>query len=125
MREIYDQRRSEGIELIVIAGDLNDTPESKPLEPLLANGSDLRDVSMHSSFLNDGRPGTYGNGTASDKIDYLLLSPALFKRVQGGGIFRKGVWGGRNGTLFPHYEEMTKAIHAASDHAALWADIEL
>jgi endonuclease/exonuclease/phosphatase family metal-dependent hydrolase len=111
--------------LIVIAGDLNDTPESKPLEPLLANGSDLRDVSMHPSFLDDGRPGTYGNGTASNKIDYLLLSPALFERVQGGGIFRKGVWGGKNGTLFPHYEEMTKAIHAASDHAAIWADIGL
>jgi exonuclease III len=55
----------------------------------------------------------------SNKIDYLLLSPALFDRVKGGGIFRKGVWGGTN------YEEMTKAVHAASDHAAIWADIEL
>ncbi len=125
MREIYDQRRSEGIELIVILGDLNDTPESKPLEPLLADGSDLRDISVHQSFSSDGRPGTYANGTASNKIDYLLLSPTLFDRVKGGSIFRKGVWGGKNGTLFPHYEEMTKAIHAASDHAAIWADIEL
>ncbi|HEY9861989.1 MAG TPA: endonuclease/exonuclease/phosphatase family protein [Candidatus Obscuribacterales bacterium] len=125
VREIYDQRRSEGIELIVIAGDLNDTPASKPLEPLFADGSDLRDVSMHPSFLSDGRPGTYGNGTASNKIDYLLLSPTLFDRIKGGSVFRKGVWGGKNGTLFPHYEEMTKAIHAASDHAAIWADIEL
>lgn len=125
VREIYDQRRSEGIELIVIAGDLNDTPESKPLEPLLADGSDLRDFSLHPSFSSDGRPGTYGNGTASQKIDYLLLSPALFERVKGGGIFRKGVWGGKNGNLFPHYPEMTKAIHAASDHAAIWVDVEL
>jgi endonuclease/exonuclease/phosphatase family metal-dependent hydrolase len=125
VREIYDQRRNEGIELIVIAGDLNDTPASEPLKPLLADGSDLRDITTHSSFFSDGRPGTYANGTASNKIDYLLLSPALFERVQGGGIFRKGVWGGKNGTLFPHYEEMTKAVHAASDHAAIWADIEL
>jgi predicted extracellular nuclease len=125
VREIYDQRRNEGIELIVIAGDLNDTPASEPLKPLLADGSDLRDISTHSSFFSDGRPGTYANGTASNKIDYLLLSPALFDRVKGGGIFRKGVWGGTNGTLFPHYEEMTKAVHAASDHAAIWADIEL
>ena len=29
-----------------------------------------------------------------------------------------GVWGGKNGTLFPHYPEMTKAAEAASDHAA-------
>jgi endonuclease/exonuclease/phosphatase family metal-dependent hydrolase len=125
VREVYDQRRSEGIELIAIAGDLNDTPNSKPLEPLLAKDSELKDISMHPSFLSDGRPGTYGNGTASDKIDYLLLSPALFGQVKAGGVFRKGVWGGKNGTLFPHYEDMTKAIHAASDHAAIWADIEL
>jgi hypothetical protein len=80
---------------------------------------------VHPSFSSDGRPGTYANGTALNKIDYLLLSSALFGRVKGGGIFRKGVWGGKNGTLFPHYKEMTKAIHAASDHAAIWVDIEL
>jgi endonuclease/exonuclease/phosphatase family metal-dependent hydrolase len=125
VREIYDQRRSEGIDLIAIAGDLNDTPESEPLEPLLADGSDLRDISVHQSFSSDGRPGTYANGTASNKIDYLLLSPTLFERVKDGGIFRKGVWGGKNGTLFPHYAEMTQPIHAASDHAAIWVDIEL
>lgn len=28
-----------------------------------------------------------------------------------------------NGTLFPHYEEMTNAAQAASDPAAIWADI--
>ncbi|MBL1174511.1 MAG: endonuclease/exonuclease/phosphatase family protein [Pantanalinema sp. GBBB05] len=125
VREIYEQRKREGIELIVIAGDLNDTPTSKPLEPLLADRSDLRDISLHPSFVSDGRPGTYGNGTASQKIDYLLLSPALFDRVSSGGVFRQGVWGGKNGTLFPHYAEMTQAIHAASDHAAIWADIDL
>lgn len=125
VREIYDQRRQDGIEWIAIVGDLNDTPTSQPLKPLLADGSDLRDITTHPSFLSDGRPGTYANGTASKKIDYLLLSPELFDRVQAGSIFRKGVWGGVNGTLFPHYPEMTKPVHAASDHAALWADIEL
>jgi hypothetical protein len=39
--------------------------------------------------------------------------------------FRQGVWGGTNGTLFPHFPEMTKPVHAASDHAAVWADITL
>jgi endonuclease/exonuclease/phosphatase family metal-dependent hydrolase len=125
VREIYDQRRAEGIESIVITGDLNDTPESDPLKPLLADGSDLRDISSHPKFVGDGRVGTYKNGTASTKIDYLLLSPALFNLVKAGGIFRKGVWGGVNGRLFPHYDEMTKPFHAASDHAAIWAEIEL
>jgi hypothetical protein len=35
------------------------------------------------------------------------------------------VWGGVNGTLFPCYDEMKKAVDAASDHAAIWAEIDL
>ena len=122
VREIYDQRRGEGVDLIAIAGDFNDTPNSDPLKPLLRDGSDLKDITEHPSFVGDGRPGTYANGTASNKIDYLLFSPALFARVTGGGIFRRGVWGGVHGTLFPHFPEMTSPAHAASDHAAIWAD---
>jgi endonuclease/exonuclease/phosphatase family metal-dependent hydrolase len=125
VREIYDLRRSQGFDMIAVIGDLNDTPDSDPLQPLLAEGSDLCDISDHPQFQSDGRPGTYGNGTKSDKIDYILLSPALFDRVTTGGVWRKGVWGGVHGTLFPHYDEMEKAVDAASDHAAIWADIDL
>lgn len=125
VREIYQLRRSQGIELIAIVGDFNDTPDSDPLKPLLAAGSDLKDIFAHPQFQSDGRPGTFGNGTKSEKFDYLLLSPALFDRVTTGGVWRKGVWGGKNGTLFPHYAEMTKPVQAASDHAALWADLDL
>jgi endonuclease/exonuclease/phosphatase family metal-dependent hydrolase len=125
VREIYDERRAAGIDHIAIVGDFNDTPGSDPLEPLLGNGSDLQDITDHPTFVSDGRPGTYKNGTASQKIDYILLSPALFANVMHGEIFRKGVWGGTHGTLFPHFPEMTKAIHAASDHAAIVADINL
>jgi endonuclease/exonuclease/phosphatase family metal-dependent hydrolase len=125
VREIYEQRRQAGVTLIAIVGDLNDTPESDPLSPLLGGDSDLRDISRHPKFVSDGREGTYANGTATNKIDYLLLSPALFKTVKAGGVFRKGVWGGKKGTLFPHYPEMESPNHAASDHAALWADLDL
>lgn len=124
-RAIYEMRRAQGIDRIAVVGDFNDTPASDPLSPLLGSGSDLKDIFDHANFQDDGRPGTFGNGTASNKIDYLLLSPALWSRVQACGVVRKGVWGGVNGTLFPHYAEMTKAIHAASDHAALWADLDL
>lgn len=124
VREIYDQRKAEGVDLIAVVGDLNDTPESDPLEPLLKT-TDLRDIFTHDQFQDGGRPGTFGNCNASNKIDYLLLSPALFDRVTTGGVWRKGIWGGVNGTLFPHYDEMTRPIHAASDHAAIWADVDL
>jgi hypothetical protein len=41
--------------------------------------TDLKDVMSHPLYLsgNDCRPGTYGWGAKSNKIDYILLSPAL------------------------------------------------
>jgi endonuclease/exonuclease/phosphatase family metal-dependent hydrolase len=123
VKAIYEDLRTAN-ERVVVLGDLNDTPDSDALAPLIAD-TDLEDISKHPAFENDGRPGTYGNGTAAGKIDYVLLSPALFDAVQRGGILRKGVWGGTNGTLFPHYPEITKAAEAASDHAAIWADLRL
>jgi len=47
--EIYQRLRSEGHDSIVVLGDLNDTPDTAPLQPLL-EGTDLKDVSEHSSF---------------------------------------------------------------------------
>ena len=126
VRALYDALLERGETLVAVVGDLNDTPDSQPLEPLLT--SNLRDIAQHPNF-DDGaggtRPGTYANGSASQKIDYVLLSPALFARATGGGIFRRGVWGGAKGTLWAHYPEMERAEHAASDHAAIWADIAL
>jgi hypothetical protein len=101
-----------------------DTPDSDPLSPLF-NGTGLKDISEVAGFIDDGRPGTYRNGTASNKIDYILLSPALFAKATGGDIFRMGVWGGTNGTLFPHFPEITKESEAASDHAAIWAELDI
>jgi endonuclease/exonuclease/phosphatase family metal-dependent hydrolase len=125
VREIYEEKLSQGIELIAIVGDLNDSPERDPLRPLIGDGSTLVDVTKDPHFVSDGRPGTYGDGTATDKIDYILMSPKLLPRVLGGGIERRGVWGGKNGTLFPHFPEIQTKINAASDHAALWVDLDL
>jgi hypothetical protein len=49
----------------------------------------------------------------------------LFDKVENAEVFRKGVWGGKNGDLFEHFPEMTKPIHAASDHAALLVDLDI
>lgn len=124
-REIYDARRAQGFDLVAVVGDFNDTPDSAALAPLLSDGSDLLDVSRHSNYLDDGRPGTFGNGTKSGKIDYILCSQPLFGQVKSAGVFRTGVWGGKNGTLWEIYPEMQKPAHAASDHAAIWADLDV
>ena len=109
-------------------GDFNDTPDSDPLQPLLAK-TDLTDFA-HVTPFDDGdpdedRPGTIGNGTKTQKIDYLLLSPSLFERATRAEIFRKGVWGGINGTLFPHFDTIENKAQSASDHAAVVVDINI
>ncbi|WP_029355619.1 endonuclease/exonuclease/phosphatase family protein [Bosea sp. 117] len=124
---IYGRLRDAGEDLVAVVGDLNDTPpdeERDPLTPLLS-ATDLRDVSAHSNYVNDGHPGTYGGATASGKIDYILLSPALFARVTGAGVWRKGAWPGVRPRKWEVYEDIEKPIHAASDHAAIWADIDI
>lgn len=120
---IYRQLRQHH-DYIAVIGDLNDTPDSDPLSPLF-HQTGLKDISELPGFDDGGRPGTYKNGAASGKIDYILLSPALFDKATAGGIFRKGVWGGKNGDLFPHYPEIAKEAEAASDHAAIWAELDI
>jgi len=109
---------------IAIIGDLNDTPDSDPIKPLFQQ-TGLKEIAELSNFEDGGRPGTFKNGTASNKIDYILLSPDLFDKATAGGIFRMGVWGGVHGTLFPHFPEITREVEAASDHAAIWAELDI
>jgi endonuclease/exonuclease/phosphatase family metal-dependent hydrolase len=130
---IYQQLRADGHERVVVLGDLNDTPNSDPLQPLLGD-TDLRDVSEHDRFdtgefkgregTNERGIGTYGLGNDGDKIDYLLLSPALFSRVTSAGLFRKGAWPGIRPKRWTTYSELKEEVHAASDHHVIWAEIQ-
>jgi hypothetical protein len=53
-----------GVDHVVVVGDLNDTPESEPLAPLIT-GTDVRDISTHPAFEDGGRPGTYASPTST------------------------------------------------------------
>jgi endonuclease/exonuclease/phosphatase family metal-dependent hydrolase len=121
--EIYNRLRRERQNKVVVLGDFNDTPDSTPLEALL-KGTDLRDVGTHGSFDPGGfnGRGTYGTGTDSQKIDYLLLSPALFRRVRSAGLFRKGAWtaSGR----WEMYDTLKRPEHSASDHHLIWVELK-
>jgi len=125
VKDIYNSRLKQGFDYIAIVGDLNDTPDSQPLEPLLGNQVGLKDIMAHDKFVGDGRAGTYGDGYTKDKIDYILMSPKLADKVIAGGIERRGVWGGRTGKLFPHFDEIESGKDAASDHAAVWVDLDV
>ena len=121
---IYESVRADA-ELVAVVGDLNDSPASEPLAPLLG-GTDLRDISEHPAFDFGPRRGTFRGGNESSKLDYVLLSPDLFERATGGAVVRTGVWHGpRTENAWDIYPTMTAEVHAASDHAAIYADVEL
>lgn len=114
--DIYRAARTRS-DFVAVVGDLNDTPESATLAPLL-QATDLRDVMTHASY--DGPPGTFR--TSKQKIDYLLLSPALWARVQVAGVERGGIYAPRAGAP---YDSVTALTNQASDHAAVWAELAL
>ncbi|WP_208746821.1 endonuclease/exonuclease/phosphatase family protein [Aquimarina algiphila] len=125
-KEIYEELIAKGYENVIVLGDLNDTPDSNELEPLLQN-TDLKDVGEHPTF-DTGEfegVGTYALGNDSKKIDYLLLSPNLFSKVTSCGLFRKGAWAGKRRKKWTTYENITKPIHVASDHHVIWAEINI
>lgn len=123
VRSLYDQRIAEGVEFIAVIGDLNDTPESGPLRAL-HEGTSLQDVFRHPAFDDGGYPGTFRLCNASDKIDYMLLSPRLFGAVTGGGVFRKGMWPGSRPARWETYVELRREVDAGSDHACVFMDFD-
>lgn len=108
---------------IAVVGDFNDTPASDPLSPLL-HGTDLQDAMTHPLYAGKpgARPGTFKTGTASGKLDYVLLNPALWSKVEDVDVERRGVF---TAGAFPHFDEVTSEVTQASDHAAVWVDLNL
>lgn len=123
VKAIYEEARRRS-DLVIVAGDLNDTPGSDPLKPLLED-TDLRDVMTHPSY--SGLAGTYDTCTPANKIDYVLLSPALWERVLAVGVERSGIWAPRAFAAagIEIMETVTSDLNSASDHAAVWVDLDL
>jgi endonuclease/exonuclease/phosphatase family metal-dependent hydrolase len=141
--EIYLQLRDEGAELIAVLGDFNKGPEKghpshhPTLQALFAPSTHLVDAYGLPAFaeLFDAkdtakqRPGSFQSCTLTNRLDYILLSPELADLVTAGGVFRKGLWGDPSNVqppkLWSTYPEIASARQAASDHAAIWVDLDL
>jgi endonuclease/exonuclease/phosphatase family metal-dependent hydrolase len=122
---IYRRLRNAGEKYIAILGDFNDFKKSYPLKPLFTN-TGLKDISEHPSFDSGGYDVTYGRQGEKEKFDYILLSPDLFSRVTGGTVCRLGVWGkNKSPPKWKIFDTLTRPEDAASDHAAIYADINL
>lgn len=104
--------------LVLVAGDLNDTPDSAAVVPLLRDG--WEDIQSHPNHPVE-RPGTYATGTKGNKIDYLIMSPELRALLVDVGIERRGSYHPNLWESFPQVDRTTEA----SDHHCIWADFQL
>ena len=98
------------------------------LEALFRPALGLVDAFSLPQFDPGPRPGTFQSCSLRDRLDYIFLSPELAARVTRGGVFRRGLWGRPTNKNPPEdweiYPEITESVHAASDHAAIWVDLD-
>jgi len=122
VRALYTARKKQ-FPLTLVAGDLNDNPQTGALDPLLKR-TDLVDV-MRLPAYQGQYPGTYRGATAQEKLDYLLLSPALRRQVQAVDVFRKGYYAPEKWESFSNINAKNRNRYQASDHHCLWAEIDI
>jgi endonuclease/exonuclease/phosphatase family metal-dependent hydrolase len=131
VRKIVNELVNRG-EHVVVLGDLNEGPaaEGQPaanLLPLYNDNTPLVECYELPGFDIGNRPGTYDSQGLRNRLDYLFVSKSLVPLVTGGGVFRKGVWGSRKTRpdAWDTYAEMTASWEQASDHAAVYLDLNI
>ena len=117
----YDLRS----DLVIVTGDLNDTPDSAPLHPLLSL-THLHDT-LELQFPNTpGQRWTYHYNT-NEQIDYILVSDPLRDAFRGATLERRGIYGvdSYTGGAIQPFSEVTKYTESASDHAGVCAEFRI
>lgn len=114
-------------DLVIVAGDMNDEPDSAPLKPL-RDTPDLHDVfDLVNRPKADRWTHYYGRDKAFNAIDQMYVSTALKPHLVKAGIERRGIAGLSKLTngAETEFEGITSWRLAASDHGAVWADFNL
>jgi endonuclease/exonuclease/phosphatase family metal-dependent hydrolase len=134
VRRLVDDLVAAGEPNIVVMGDLNEGPPALGqlpvnLTPLFDPAGPLVDAYTLQTFVTGPRPGTFQNGNIHNRLDYILVSRSLAQQVTHGGIERHGLWGTPTNVNPPHdyaiYPEITASKHSASDHAAIFVDVNI
>lgn len=110
---------------VIIAGDLNDTPNSNPLAPLM-NKRLLYDV-LELQFGDDYQKRWTYHFRSFEQIDYLLVSKPLKQKFIKAGVERRGIYNLAKLTdnAETEFKTVTSWRNGASDHGAVWADFAL
>jgi endonuclease/exonuclease/phosphatase family metal-dependent hydrolase len=127
--EILTTRYNLKTDNVILLGDLNDTPDSAPLKPLI-DTPDLHDV-FDVANLPAADRWTYfykGNPVPQRRtqIDYVFVSKALKSKVQNVQIERRGMSAVAEGEIpgLSPFPGITGWKNAASDHAAITVDLD-
>lgn len=117
VREIL-QRFDLNNDLVIVARDFNELPDSPSLAPLLQQTPGLRNA--FAKLPAGADQWMHKDDVAKNKqIDYLLLSDPLFNTCQQVEIERRGIYSKTNfGGKYPHFDTITSEAIQASDHAA-------
>jgi endonuclease/exonuclease/phosphatase family metal-dependent hydrolase len=131
VREIVEGMVAAGRHVVVM-GDLNEGPKTNAsnaenLMALYDNNSPLLECYTLANFDLGGRDGTFNTCSKGNRLDYVFVSRSLQPLVLGGGVFRCGLWGSRKSrpTNWQTYPEMEQGAHQASDHAAVYVDLNV
>ncbi|MEW6267249.1 MAG: endonuclease/exonuclease/phosphatase family protein [Thermodesulfobacteriota bacterium] len=131
VRIIVDGLVAQGQHVIVL-GDLNEGPatsgsQAPNLQDLFYNSSPLVDCYTLPNFEAGNRPGTWDSCGLRNRLDYILISKSLKPCFAGGGVFRKGLWGSRltRPTAWETYSDIEDSSEQASDHAAIFVDLNI
>ena len=113
-------------------GDLNEGPPTE--SEYVANFARLYDtqcplIDCYSlpGFDIGPRPGTFNSCGIRNRLDYIFISQSLKCAFRSGGVMREGLWGTRKTrpVAWRTYREMTRSAEQASDHAAVFIDLDL
>jgi endonuclease/exonuclease/phosphatase family metal-dependent hydrolase len=131
VRAIADGLTNSG-QHVVVLGDLNEGPPNENshvdnFAPLYDSQSPLTDCYSLQGFDVGPRLGTFDSCGIRNRLDYIFISKSLESAFRAGGVFRMGLWGTRitRPTAWDTYPEMTRSGEQASDHGALFIDLDL
>lgn len=126
VRDIVASRFDLSKDLVVVAGDFNDSPDRPPqtLAPLLTMPG-LTDV-LALQFPDPLDRWTY-HYRSNEQIDFILVSDALKQKFVRAGVERRGMPDLAKHTRSNEvaFDGITGTTTAASDHAAVWADFRI
>jgi endonuclease/exonuclease/phosphatase family metal-dependent hydrolase len=122
VQKIIADRLDQGATHLIVAGDLNDSPNSQGLAPLMSDTQLTDAVKQFAATIDPTgkRLGTYETG--KQQLDYILMSPAVSAAAKNAGIERRGHYAPKTWKAF---DTVTSSRMDASDHHAVWVDLAI